>query len=60
LLILLYVYMKLNNIEIQQLKKENAMLKKDNTALDKLVEKMEYSLGRGEYNPETTRVCYYM
>jgi len=52
--------MKLNNIEIQQLKKENAMLKKDNTALDKLVEKMEYSLGRGEYNPETTRVCYYM
>ncbi|ORX44885.1 MAD-domain-containing protein [Piromyces finnis] len=42
--------------EIQDLKKKNAMLLKENASLDKLVEKMEYSLGRGEYNPETTRV----
>jgi len=34
------------------------MLQKENDTLNKLVEKLEFSLGRGEYNPETTRVCY--
>jgi len=42
--------------EIHCLKKENTMLQKENDTLNKLVEKLEFSLGRGEYNPETTRV----
>eukprot|EP00833_Pecoramyces_ruminatium_P006134 jgi/Orpsp1_1/1180166/evm.model.c7180000072370.1 len=42
--------------EIECLKKENSMLEKENITLDKLNEKLETSLGRGEYNPETTRV----
>ncbi|KAG4088464.1 MAD-domain-containing protein [Neocallimastix lanati (nom. inval.)] len=32
------------------------MLEKENLTLDKLNEKLEVSLGRGEFNPETTRV----
>jgi myosin heavy subunit len=42
--------------EIQNLTRKNKMLEKENITLDKLNEKLEISLGRGEYNPETTRV----
>lgn len=42
--------------EILSLKKEKKMLEKENASLDQLVGKLEVSLGRGEYNPETTRV----
>jgi len=45
--------------EIQYLKKEKSMLEKENNTLDKLVTKLELSLGRGEYNPETTRVVQF-
>jgi len=36
------------------------MLEKENITLDKLNEKLEISLGRGEYNPETTRVNFFI
>jgi len=45
--------------EIQYSKKEKSMLEKENNTLDKLVTKLELSLGRGEYNPETTRVVQF-